>query len=65
MTYLTWGRRNVSARSGRCRHCGGSTPLRDDDGKPAHKVCAETALTEQLDAATAAYQTSTIGDPTC
>ncbi|SCL43195.1 hypothetical protein GA0074692_6758 [Micromonospora pallida] len=64
MTALVWNRNNVAARSGRCRHCGGSTPLRDDEGRPCHKVCAEQALTTQLETATAAYQTSTIGDPT-
>ncbi|MEY9934273.1 hypothetical protein ABH926_008938 [Catenulispora sp. GP43] len=24
-----------------CRHCGRVTNLRDDEGEPAHKVCAE------------------------
>jgi len=24
-----------------CRYCGLLTPLRDEDGRPAHKVCAE------------------------
>jgi len=26
-----------------CRHCGQPTHLRDDDGTPAHKTCAEIA----------------------
>lgn len=28
-----------------CKHCGRATPLRDYDGKPSHKVCAEKAAT--------------------
>jgi hypothetical protein len=28
-----------------CRYCGTTTHLRDDDGQPAHKVCAEAAQT--------------------
>jgi hypothetical protein len=36
---------HFSPRRARCRyHCGGRTWLRDDDGRPAHKVCAEKAL---------------------
>lgn len=62
--YLQWGPRNVSSRAGWCRHCGLATLLCDDEGRPSHKVCAEQALTNRLEAATAAYQTSTInGEP--
>jgi hypothetical protein len=32
-----------SSRELPCRHCGGLTNLRDDDRRPAHKTCAETA----------------------
>ena len=38
-----------------CRHCGHPTHLRDDGARPAHKVCAATALT------TAAASSSTGG----
>lgn len=30
-----------------CRYCGRLTHLRDGKRKPAHKVCAETALARQ------------------
>lgn len=28
-----------------CRYCRKPTQLRDEDGVPAHKICAEAALT--------------------
>lgn len=31
-----------------CRHCHGPTPLRDDTGRPAHKVCAELDAVAEL-----------------
>lgn len=39
-----------------CRYCGFDTNLRDSKQKPAHKVCAEDALTLQAAEAQAAYQ---------
>ena len=39
-----------------CRYCGRPTRLRDSKRSPAHKVCAETALTAQAAEAAAAYQ---------
>lgn len=43
--YLDWSSPgHLAQRHGRCRHCGGRTRLRDDDGNPSHKVCAEEAL---------------------
>ncbi|AYF31085.1 hypothetical protein CSH63_33015 [Micromonospora tulbaghiae] len=45
VVYLDWRRHQVSARLAACRYrCGGRTYLRDEDGKPAHKTCAEAAL---------------------
>jgi hypothetical protein len=32
-----------------CRYCGGDAHCRDDNGRPAHKVCAETALEQTPD----------------
>ncbi|MEU5938652.1 hypothetical protein ABZ807_05590 [Micromonospora sp. NPDC047548] len=58
---LVWGPEHVAKRAGKCRHCGLHTVLRDDDGRPSHKTCAEQALAAKTTAAVAAYQTSTIG----
>lgn len=41
-TVLDW-RNGHTGRVDKCRHCGGWTNLRDDQGKPSHKVCAERA----------------------
>ncbi|MBK3625466.1 hypothetical protein JHN59_11530 [Streptomyces sp. MBT49] len=38
-----------------CRYCAGPTQLRDSDRKPAHKTCAERALSEQAEDATVIY----------
>lgn len=43
-----------------CRYCGLDTPLRDSKGKPAHKVCAEKALEQQLAEAAEAYGRQTL-----
>ncbi|MGD1219975.1 hypothetical protein AB9Q10_16280 [Streptomyces krungchingensis] len=40
-----------------CRYWGRPTQLRDSARKPAHKVCAEQALTDQAADAAAAYRT--------
>lgn len=42
---------HYARRAARCRHCGRSTHLRDDAGRPSHKTCAETALDDQAAAA--------------
>ncbi|MCX4550541.1 MULTISPECIES: hypothetical protein [unclassified Streptomyces] len=31
-----------------CRHCGVPTHLRDGQGRPAHKVCAERVLAQVM-----------------
>ncbi|MFC9681324.1 hypothetical protein [Streptomyces sp. NPDC056948] len=38
-----------------CRYCGSPTRLRDSRMKPAHKTCAEEALTVQAAEAADAY----------
>ena len=35
-----------SPRLAACRDCGGKTNLRDDYGRPRHKLCAEHDLAE-------------------
>ncbi|MGJ5895123.1 hypothetical protein ACSCBZ_24685 [Streptomyces niveiscabiei] len=55
-TLLDW--RDSSHWSDRelpCRYCGFDTNLRDSKHKPAHKVCAEDALTTQAAETAAAY----------
>ncbi|MFF4752675.1 hypothetical protein ACWD5R_11335 [Streptomyces sp. NPDC002514] len=44
-----------SGRELPCRYCGFPTHLRDGKRKPAHKVCAEDALTLQATETAAAY----------
>jgi hypothetical protein len=45
MTVLDWrDRSHWSDRDKRCRVCGRLTPLRDDNGQPCHKVCAEREI---------------------
>ncbi|MFE5681691.1 hypothetical protein [Streptomyces sp. NPDC056512] len=43
-----------------CRYCGHDTHLRDSKRSPAHKVCAETALAQQVAEAADAYQNGTL-----
>ncbi|WP_028814456.1 hypothetical protein [Streptomyces flavidovirens] len=45
-----------------CRYCGFPTHLRDSKRSPAHKVCAEEALTIQAAEAAAAYQNGRLSD---
>lgn len=40
-----------SSHPASCVHCGRNTNLRDDDGEPAHKTCAEAELAAELAAA--------------
>ncbi|MGW0681799.1 hypothetical protein ACWD2L_00355 [Streptomyces sp. NPDC002754] len=42
-----------------CRYCGESTQLRDSRRAPAHKTCAEAALTERAAEAADALQIGT------
>lgn len=44
---------HISSRKGRCRLCNMPTLLRDDRGRPCHKVCAEWEADEQANAAAA------------
>jgi hypothetical protein len=37
-----------SSRTLPCRHCAGRTHLRDEDGEPSHKTCAEQNLADRL-----------------
>lgn len=54
---LDWSDRTHWARTqAPCRYCRSATFLRDDDGLPADKVCAETALQQRADRTAAAYQ---------
>lgn len=45
-----------SSRELPCRYCGFPTHLRDSRMKPAHKVCAEDALSIQAAETQAAYR---------
>lgn len=55
---LDWSdRAHWSSRALPCRYCGAVTQLRDSQRKPAHKVCAEDALRQQVADAAAAYET--------
>lgn len=57
-TLLDWTNRDQhwSWEERPCRYCGRPTNLRDSKRKPAHKVCAEEALTRQAAEAAEAYQ---------
>lgn len=55
---LNWSdRSHWSYEEQPCRYCGKPTNLRDSKAKPAHKTCAETALTQQAADTAAAYRT--------
>lgn len=43
-----------------CRYCPGTTHLRDSGRHPAHKTCAEAALTQQQAEAAEAYGRQTL-----
>jgi hypothetical protein len=49
-----------STRARPCRYCAKPTHLRDSKRKPAHKVCAEQALTQQAADTAAAYRKDTL-----
>lgn len=45
---LDWrDRKHWSTRAKPCQYCGGPTHLRDNQRRPAHKVCAEHDLTKK------------------
>lgn len=46
--FLDWrSGQHASERAKPCVYCGQPTNLRDDERRPAHKVCAEAALTKE------------------
>ena len=54
---LDWSSPEHSSRTAKpCRYCGQDTYLRDSKRSPAHKVCAEQALTVQAAEAQDAYR---------
>lgn len=47
-----------------CRYCDGTpTHLRDSKGKPAHKVCAESRITEQIAEYAESYEQERLRSP--
>lgn len=60
---LNWGDPSHWSRTEKpCRYCDRPTHLRDSKRSPAHKVCAEIALAQQVADAADAYQTGHIHD---
>lgn len=57
---LDWSKHDVG-RAAKCRLCGRPAWLRDENGKPCHKVCAEDELNRRAAAAAGRYATSTTG----
>ncbi|MEW1638608.1 hypothetical protein AB0469_31690 [Streptomyces sp. NPDC093801] len=58
---LDWSDKSHWARTqAPCRYCQRPTFLRDDDGRPADKVCAEDALQQQAARVAAAYRNDAI-----
>ncbi|WP_329368878.1 hypothetical protein OG896_24955 [Streptomyces sp. NBC_00669] len=54
---LDWGdSRHWSAKSRPCEYCPGLTHLLDDEGRPAHKTCAEAAAAAAAVAVVDAYR---------
>jgi hypothetical protein len=45
---INWGPLNWNRRQVPCIHCNRPGLLLDDAGRPAHKICAETALAKLL-----------------
>jgi hypothetical protein len=45
---IDWSTHRTSSKPAPCTHCKRPALLLDDAGRPAHKVCAETALTQLL-----------------
>jgi hypothetical protein len=42
--FVDWGAGHTASRPGACIHCGKSTTLIDDHGRPSHKICHELVL---------------------
>lgn len=53
---LNWARGHMARAEAPCHHCHLPTFLRDDDGLPSHKVCAEEALDIKAARAAANYR---------
>ncbi|MFE4329696.1 hypothetical protein ACFRQM_09590 [Streptomyces sp. NPDC056831] len=54
---LNWGApAHWSGQQRPCRYCDNPTNLRDSSRRPAHKVCAEAAIAEQIQDQAAAYE---------
>lgn len=53
---LDWRRHQVGRRRGACRICARPALLRDENGEPCHKVCAEAEWTRIAAAAATAYK---------
>lgn len=53
---LDWTDGHWSSKEKPCRYCKRLTRLRDSKDKPAHKVCAEAAIAEQIAEEAAAYE---------
>lgn len=54
---LDWSdmKRHWAAWQRPCRYCKGPTNLRDEEGRPSHKTCAETQQARRLAIATQLY----------
>lgn len=48
---LDWRKNKLGARPAACRLCGVKTLLRDENGKPCHKICAEQDIERRAAAA--------------
>ncbi|WP_030236968.1 hypothetical protein [Streptomyces sp. NRRL S-350] len=60
---LDWrAARHWSDRVAPCRYCGDLTHLRDEERRPAHKVCAERAAAKNVAAQVAAYSRTALPD---
>lgn len=60
--FLDWRNSSHWADAERpCRYCEWPTHLRDDERRPAHKVCAEAAGSAEVARAAAAYRHDRFG----
>lgn len=53
--------RHWSEQARPCRYCKEPTNLRDSDRKPAHKTCAEAAITQQIEDQVESYENERLG----
>lgn len=49
VAFLDWHKHPVGPRR-QCRYCGKGALMRDDNGRPCHKVCAEAELAAKAEA---------------